>query len=82
MNRFKLSTRVRHFCRDFNTENRWIFPELFPSDILQSLDCDIFDVLYDEFVRAKWMWTRRPASLLGESCFGYLIAILTNLLSC
>jgi hypothetical protein len=42
-----LSHRFRDFWRDFNTENRWRFPELPPSDILQALDRDISDERYE-----------------------------------
>lgn len=76
MNHFALSNRFREFWRDFNAENRWAFAELPPSDILQSMDRDISDVDHDEFVRAQWMWERRPGSLLGKTLLGYLVAIL------
>jgi hypothetical protein len=76
VNHFVLSHRFRDFLRDFNTENRWRFPELPPSDILQSLDRDISDVDPDEPLRAQWMWERRPESLFGQTLLGYLIAIL------
>ena len=76
MNRPELSHRFRDFWRDFNTENRWRFPELPPSDILRSLDSEISDVDHDEFVRAQWMWERRPGSIFGKTLLGYLIAIL------
>ncbi len=76
MNPFAPSNRFREFWRDFNTANRWRFSELPPSDILRSLDSDISDVDHDEFVRAQWMWERRPGSLLGKTLLDYLIAIL------
>src|SRR5258708_32578899 len=47
-----------------------------PSDILRSLDSDFPNVDHDEFVRAQWMWERRPGSLLGKTLLDYLIAIL------
>jgi hypothetical protein len=34
------------------------------------------NVDHDEFVRAQWMWERRPKSLLGKTLLDYLIAIL------
>jgi hypothetical protein len=76
MNRPELSNRLRDFWRDFNTENHWSFPELPPSDILRSLDSDISDVDHDEFVRAHWMWKRRPGPLLGKTLVAYVIAAL------
>jgi hypothetical protein len=42
------------------------------------MDRDISDVDLDEFVRANWMWERRPGLLLGESFLGYLIALLVE----
>lgn len=76
MKRPELFTRLRDFWRDLDTENHWRFPELPPSDILQSLDNDISDVDQDEFVRAQWMWGRRPGFLLVKTLLAYLIAIL------
>jgi hypothetical protein len=76
VNRPQLSHRFSDFWRDFNTANRWRFPELPPSDILRPLNSDISDVDHDEFLRAQWMWERRPGSLLGKTLLGYLIAIL------
>ena len=76
MNRPDLSHRFRDFWQDFNMANRWRFPELPPSDILRSLGSDISEVDHDEFVRAQWMWKRRPGSLFGKTLFRYLIAIL------
>jgi hypothetical protein len=76
VNRFELPNPFRNFWRDFNTEKRWRFPELPPSEILVLLDCPLYHVDHDELVRAKWMWSRRPASFLGDSLVGYLVAIL------
>jgi len=49
-----------------NAVKRWRFPELPPCNLLRSLHYDIRDVSYAEFVRAKWMWTRKPKSFLGD----------------
>jgi hypothetical protein len=81
-----VSRAIRHpnpfsdFWRDFNTERRWNFPELPPSEILRLLDCPLYHIDHEEFVRAKWMWGRRPASFLGDSLVGYLVAILIGFL--
>ena len=80
MNRFELTNSFRDFWRDFNTENRWRFPELPPSEILRLLDCPLYHIDHEELVRAKWMWGRRPESVLGDSLVGYLVAILTGFL--
>jgi hypothetical protein len=76
---FELPNRFRNFWRDFNAVHRWRFPELSPSDLLHSLDCDLSDVDYAEFVRAQWMWTRKPRSLLGDGLSGYLTLVFVGL---
>lgn len=64
---------------DFNAINRWRFPELSPSDLLRSLNCDLSDVDHAEFLRARWMWTRKPKPFLEDGLFGYLILALIGL---
>ena len=49
-----------------NAVKRRRLPELPPCDLLRSLHYDISDVDCAEFVRAKWMWTRKPKSSLGD----------------
>jgi hypothetical protein len=66
VNCFPLSNRFRDFWRAFNAGTRRRFPELPPCDLLRSLRCGLGDVDYDEFVRAKWMWMRKPKSLLSD----------------
>ena len=81
-----MSRAIRHpnpfrdFWRDFNTEKRWKFPELPPSEILRLLHCPPYHINQNELVRAKWMWGRRPLSLLGDSLVGYLLAIFIGFL--
>jgi hypothetical protein len=60
---------------DFNAVNRWRFAELAPSDLLRSLHSDSGDVDHAEFVRAKWMWTRKPKSVLEDGLFGYAVLV-------
>jgi hypothetical protein len=60
---------------DFNAVNRWRFAGLAPSDLLRSLHCDLSDIDYAEFVRAKWMWTRKPKSSLEHGLSGYLVLV-------
>jgi hypothetical protein len=60
---------------DFNAENRWRFAGLAPSDLLRSLHCDLSDVDHAEFVRAKWMWTRKPKSFLEDCLFGSAVLV-------
>jgi hypothetical protein len=59
---------------DFKAVNRWRFAELAPSDLLRSLHRDLSDIDYAEFVRAKWMWTRKPKSSL-EGLFAYAVLV-------
>jgi hypothetical protein len=77
---FELPNRFRNFWRDFNVVHRWKFPELPPCDLLRSLHCDLSDVDYAEFVRAQWMWTRKPKSFLGDGLSGYLTLVFIGLL--
>jgi hypothetical protein len=60
---------------DFNAINRSRFAELAPSDLLHSLHRDLSDVDEAEFVRAKWMWTRKPKSFLHDGLSGYLALV-------
>jgi hypothetical protein len=71
--------RLCNFWRDFNALNRWRFPELPPTDLLQSLNLDTGGVDHAEFVRAHWMWTRKPKSLLGDSMSAYLLLVFIGL---
>jgi extracellular solute-binding protein len=74
-----LIKRFHDFWRDFNAVNCWKFPELPPSDLLQSLSVDLGGIDHAEFIRAKWMWTRRPKSLLGIGMSAYLLLVFTGL---
>jgi len=38
----------------------------FAKELFHDTSYDIRDVSYAEFVRAKWMWTRKPKSFLGD----------------
>jgi hypothetical protein len=75
----ELLNRFHDFWRDFNAVNHWRFRELPPSDLLQSLKLDWSIVDRAEFVRAKWMWTRKPKSLLGDGMSGYLLLVFIGL---
>lgn len=71
--------RFHDFWSDFNAVNCWRFPELPPPDLLQSLNLDLGGVDHAEFVRAQWMWTRRPKSLLGNGISAYLLLVFIGL---
>jgi hypothetical protein len=61
-----------------NAVKRWRFRELPPCDLLRSLHYDIRDVDYAEFVRAEWMWTRKPKSFPedGLSILVFIIGLV------
>jgi hypothetical protein len=48
-----LLNRFHDFWRDFNTVNRWKFPELSPYSLRKWLDLDLSRVDYVEFKRAR-----------------------------
>jgi hypothetical protein len=75
----RLISRFHNFWRDFNAVNCWRFPELPPAYLLQSLNIDSGGVDHSEFIRAKWMWARKPKSLLGDGMSAYLLLIFLGL---
>jgi hypothetical protein len=64
---------------NFNAVDRRRFPELAPSDLLRSFNCDFSDLDDAEFLRARWMWARKPKSFLEDGLLGYLILALIGL---
>ena len=76
MSRPELLNRFNDFWRDFNTVNRWKFPELSPYSLQRWLDLDLRRVNYEEFKRAEWMWNRKPRSFLGQGVSGYILLVL------
>ena len=56
-----------------------MFPELPPTNLLHSLKLDLSEVNHAEFVRAQWMWTRRPKSFLGDGLAAYLLLVFIGL---
>jgi hypothetical protein len=75
----KLRRRFRDFWRDFNAVNCWRFPELPPAHLLESLSLDFGGVDQAEFIRAQWMWTRKPKSFLGDGMSAYLLLVFIGL---
>ena len=65
--------------RKGNAVKRWRFPELPPADLLDSLKLDLSGVDHGELVRAQWMWTRRPKSVLGDGISAYLLLVFIGL---
>jgi hypothetical protein len=76
----ELLNRLQDFWRDFNTVNRWRFPELSPLSLQKWLDLDLGRVDYAEFKRAEWMWSRKPGSPFGKGLFGYILLVFVGLL--
>lgn len=76
----ELLNRFNDFWRDFNTVNRWKFPELSPSSLQKWSDFDLACVNYAELARAEWMWSRKPRSLLGKGMSGYILLVFLGLL--
>ena len=52
----ELLNRLHDFWRDFNTIDRWKFPELSPASLQKWLDFNLGQVDYAQFARAEWMW--------------------------
>ena len=75
MSRPELLNRFNDFWRDFNTVNRWKFPEISPYSLQRWLDLDLRRVNYEEFKRAEWMWNRKPRSFLGQGVSGYILLV-------
>lgn len=75
-----LVIRWRVFWKDFNSDEHWKFPELSPVQIQQSLDVPRSFIDRGEYVRAEWMWSRKPRLILGEGGLGYAILVFVALL--
>jgi nitrate reductase gamma subunit len=75
-----LFNRFSKFWRDFNAVNCWRFPELPPSDLLNSLNLNLSGINQAEFFRTQWMWDRKPKSLLGDGLSAYLLLFFIGLL--
>jgi hypothetical protein len=67
--------RFHYFWKDFNTANRWKFPELSPYYLQKWLGFDLGQVDYAEFKRVEWTWSRKPKSFLREGISGYILLI-------
>jgi hypothetical protein len=74
-----LVNRWRVFWNDFNSDEHWKFPELSPVQLQKSLDVPWSFIDRGEYVRAEWMWSRKPKLVLGEGGLGYAILIFVAL---
>ena len=75
-----LVNRWRVFWKDFNADEHWKFPELSPVQLKESLDVPWSFIDRGEYVRAEWMWSRKPKLILGEGGLGYAILVFVALL--
>jgi hypothetical protein len=75
-----LLNRWRLFWKDFNSEEDWKFQKLPPVQLQKSLDVLWSHVDRGEYIRAEWMWSRKPRLILGEGGLGYVLLVLLALL--
>ena len=75
-----LVNRWQVFWKDFNSNEHWRFPELSPVQLQKSLDVPWPFIDRREYVRAEWMWSRKPKLILGEGGLGYAILVFVALL--
>jgi len=75
-----LVNRWQVFWKDFNSNEHWRFPELSPVQLQKSLDVPWPFIDRGEYVRAEWMWSRKPKLILGEGGLGYAILVFVALL--
>ena len=75
-----LVNRWRVFWKDFNCGEHWRFPELSPVQLQKSLEVPWPFIDRGEYVRANWMWSRKPKLILGEGGLGYAILVFVALL--
>jgi hypothetical protein len=75
-----LLNRWRLFWKDFNSNENWKFQEIPPVQLQQSLDVPWSHVDRGEYVRAEWMWSRKPHLILGEGGLWYALLVFVALL--
>jgi hypothetical protein len=75
-----LVNRWRVFWTDFNSDEQWKFPELSPVMLQKSLEVPWSFIDRDEYVRAEWMWSRKPKLILGDGSLGYATLVFVALL--
>ena len=76
----RLVNRSRVFWKDFNCKEDWKFPELPPVQLQNSFRASWSFVDRGEYIRAEWMWSRKPKLILGEGGLGYALLIFVALL--
>jgi len=75
-----LLNRWRLFWKDFNSAEDWKFQELPPVQLQKSLEFSWSHIDRAEYIRADWMWSRKPRLILGESGLEYLLLVFVALL--
>jgi len=68
------------FWQDFNCKEDWKFPELPPVQLQNSLGASWSFVDRGEYIRAEWMWSRKPKLILGDGGVGYALLVFVALL--
>jgi hypothetical protein len=76
----RLINRWRAFWKDLNGETVWKFPEVCPEELLNSFEFVCSVVNLGEWVRAKWMWSRKPRPTLGEGGLVYALFVFVAVL--
>jgi hypothetical protein len=76
----RLLNQWRDFWRDFNCKEDWKFPDLPPEQIQNSFGIPWSFVDRGEYIRAEWMWSRKPKLTLGDGGLGYALLIFVALL--
>ena len=75
-----LVNRWRVFWQDFNCKEDWKFPELPPVQLQNSFGASWMFVDRGEYIRAEWMWSRKPKLTLGDGGVGYALLVFVALL--
>lgn len=76
----RLLNQWRVFWKDFNCQEEWKFPELPPEQLQNSFGVPWSFVDRGEYVRAEWMWSRKPKLILGDGWLGYALLVFVALL--
>jgi hypothetical protein len=75
-----LVNRCRVFWKDFNSREDWNFPESSPEELQNSFGVPWSFVDRGEYIRAEWMWLRKPKLILGDDGLGYALLVFVALL--
>jgi hypothetical protein len=76
----QLGNQWRAFWKDFNCKEEWKFPELPPEQLQNSFGVAWSFVDRGGYIRAEWVWSRRPKLILGDGGLGYALLVFVALL--